>query len=88
MGCKLRRVTGTKLACRILRISLKKTMYFTLNIKQPMGFTTAYSTKTIWWMATLWRLQAHTSPDRYPISHIQDFNHFLKDATIFSVLIS
>lgn len=32
------------------------------------------------------RLNAHTLPDRYPISHIQDFNHFLEGSTIFSVI--
>lgn len=32
------------------------------------------------------RLNAHTLPDRYPISHIQDFNHFLENTTIFSVI--
>ncbi len=32
------------------------------------------------------RLNAHTLPDRYPISHIQDFNYFLENSTIFSVI--
>ncbi len=32
------------------------------------------------------RLNAHTLPDRYPISHIQDFNYFLEGSSIFSVI--
>lgn len=32
------------------------------------------------------RLNAHTLPDRYPISHIQYFNSFLDGRTVFSVI--
>lgn len=32
------------------------------------------------------RLNAQTLPDRYPISHIQDFNNFLQGCSIFSVI--
>lgn len=30
------------------------------------------------------RLNAHTLPDRYPVSHIHDFNHFLNNTSIYS----
>lgn len=32
------------------------------------------------------RLNANTLPDRYPLSHVQDFNYFLEGKTIFSVI--
>lgn len=32
------------------------------------------------------RLNANTLPDRYPISHIQDFNYFLQRKKVFSVV--